>query len=433
MFEEHQPYYYMSVYQEQQELMRNYYDLDVLRMAMKAFISLQEVHILAIMVHRDIVLRNLASSFDNWEFIDCKWIPACRHAVETTLTALRDAKSPVTALCSPTLSPQSLLQLSPKSRQIAASTWKQLTHLEVTFDERPDRSYLDTSGTILTGPNAVLSELFKGLLDIAHNLTTLFIRFTPGTPVRLPLRDVFHDTQWPKLRVLGIGSWMIHSDELIEIIRRHGSTLQGFRLNEIYLLDGDWWKDVVVAIKEYVMGIQWVGLHEISYEREYVQKQAYIETYSDTSSDNDEDLVGSYDDNDLLSLRSRESNTSRTTAGDILQYTLAGGDDIVYGNVFTTSSSVSSTATTATTIGHHHHGNNHSHGPELIGPSSVQDGSNHSRGLHRTDGRADGESEEDTEDLVDDGRTVSQAQRRYWEEWILGKKGFRGENYTCSL
>jgi hypothetical protein len=410
MFEDREPYYYTSVYREQQELMRGSYDLNVLRKAMRAFTSLQEANLLAIMVHKDIVLRNLASSFNNWEFIDCKWIPACRHAAETLLIALYDAKSPVTALCSPTMSPQSLINLGPKSRQIALRTWSQLTFLEVTFDERPDRSYLDTSGTVLTGHDDTLAEMFRQFIGAAKNLTTLYLRFTPGMPVRLPLHQVFHDFHWPKLRVLGIGSWMLHADEIIDIVERHKDTLNGFRLSEVYLLDGDRWRDVVMAVKENATKIEWVGLHDISYEREYVRKQAYIETYSDTSSENEYDDYGM--DIDGMSLRSRGSNSSTTASHDPLPTSLDGDDeDVVYGNVFTT---------TSATV---HAGPSSLTGRELPGGIYGGNGTGNGVGL---------DEKWEEEDLEDDGRTVSQAQRKHWERWIVGMTA-NGEPYIRVL
>lgn len=410
MFEEQAPYYYTTVYKEQQNLMRNSYDLNVLRKAMLAFTSLQEVHLLAIMMHKDIMLRNLASSFDNWEFIDCKWIPACKHAAETLLAALYDAKSPVTALCSPTMSPQSLILLGPKARQMSLYTWSQLTYLEITFDERPDRSW-DTLDTILTGHDNTLAEMFRHCLHATKNLTTLYIRFTPGIPVRLPLKDAFHDFHWPKLRVLGIGSWMLHAEEIIDIVRRHQTTLHGIRLNEIYLLEGSRWKDVVQAVREHVSNIDWVGLHDIGYEGEYVRKQAYIETYSDTSSESEYEY-----DFDSLSMRSRDSNSSTTASHDAMQ-SLEGdgargeGEDVVYGNVFMTASGTGQPGTS-----------------QAGGSSSLN---SNIFGGNFGNGGGFGMVEEE-EDLEDDGQRVTQAKQKHWERWIMGR-AHTGEPYNRPL
>ncbi|KAI5803861.1 hypothetical protein EDC01DRAFT_611607 [Geopyxis carbonaria] len=404
MFEEREPYYYPSVLKEQQDLMRDQYDLKVLKKALKAFTTLQEIQLLAIMVHKDIVLRNLASSFDNWEFTDCKWIPACQHAVETLALAVATTNSPVSALCSPTMSPQSLILLSPKLRPGSDQLWKQLSYLEVTCDERPDRSYLDTSGTILLGHNDAVAKMFQGFLHLALNLTTLYIRFTPGMPVRLPLKDAFHKITWPKLRVLGIGSWMLHADELIQIVRRHKNTLQGLRLSEVYLLNGDMWRDVVVAVKQDIPRIEWVGLHDISYEREYVRKQAYIETYSDTSSDAEDEEYGL--DMDRLSYRSRDSiSISSTTASH--DHIPAPDDDqeVVYGNVFMNLGSSHAAAAGG--------------GPGSVSGSSIH--GNSSLGALIGYNVADMDESEEEVDLEDNGRTVSQAQRRHWERWIVGK------------
>lgn len=130
---------------------------------MKAFTSLQQIQLLSVMVHKDIVLRNLASSFDEWEFIDCRWIPACRHAVDTLLMAVLYGNPPVSSFSSPTLSPQSLLQITSEMQRssLAAKNWGQLSHLDITFDERPDRSYLDTAETRLKGHISPLSAFLS--------------------------------------------------------------------------------------------------------------------------------------------------------------------------------------------------------------------------------------------------------------------------------
>lgn len=420
MFEEREPYYYPTVFREQQELLRDSYDLKVLTTAFRAFTALQEVNLLAIMVHKDIVLRNLASSFDTWEFTDCKWIPACKHAVETLTQAMCEANSQVTTFCSPTMSPQSLTLLSPKRLKMARSAWSNLTYLEVTFDERPDRSYLDTSGTILTDHNDAVADMFRNFLHVATNLTTLYIRFTPGMPVRLPLADAFGGFTWSKLRVLGIGSWMLRSKDLIDVIRRHGRTLQGLRLNEIYLLDShnDRWRDVITAIKEHVPHIEWVGLTDISYEREYVRKQAYIETYSDTSSEPEDEYIY---DLDRLSVRSRDSNSSTTMSHQTqdngnsninINHSSPGAEDtddeeededVVYGNVFNAAST--------------------SGGSPTASGGSIHGGLSHGGAFSPHFGPLSDTDSDDIEGLVleDDGRTVTQAQRRHWERWIMGK------------
>lgn len=411
LFEEHEPYYYPTVLGEQQQLLRDGYDLKILTRCFRAFAGLQEVHLLAIMVMKDVTLRNLASSYDTWDFTDCKWIPACKHAVETLTRAMKDAGSKVTAFCSPTMSPQSLTLLSPKYRAYARQAWSNLTYLEVTFDERPDRSFLDTSGTILTDHNDEVASMFGNFLRAAKNLHTLYIRFTPGMPVRLPLQDAFGDLTWPKLRVLGIGSWMLHGDELLQIFNRHGRTLIGLRLDEVYLIDGDRWRDVVEATKKALPNLEWVHLHDINYERQYIRKEALIETHSDTDNEHDDDLS----DLDRLSIRSRDSRSSTTLSHHTYDYASPGGEDgedeegLLYGNVFTSTTS-NSTSGDDDSI----------HGDHLVLFSGCQ---------------SPGESDIDdiqVLELEDDGRTVSQGQRRHWERWILGRTN-SGKPYPWPL
>jgi len=410
MFEDREPFYYPSVWQEQQDLMRDSYDLSVLRKAMRSFTTLQQIQLLAIMVHKDIVLRNLASSFDNWEFIDCRWIPACQHAMETLFIAVDDANSPAKALCSPTMSPQSLLLLGPRVWQIGMRLWSQLTYLDLTFDERPDRSYLDTSGTILTGHKPEMAEMFKQFFRVARNLVTLYVRFTPATPARLPLEDVFHGFSWPKLQVLGVGSWMLRAEELVDLINRHQDTLKGVYLSEVYLLDGEMWKDVISTLKTQAKRIEWVGLQGIGYERQYVRTQAFIETYSDTSSEVEDDEYGlSFD---RLSMRSRGSNssTSATNLDPAAHPAEEQEDGVVYGNVFMTSTT----------------GN----GGQASPPWSSNQSETSDYGSNAEEAWA---GDDGMEDLEDDGRSVTGAQIRHWERWIVGRYVHTGEPYTQPL
>ncbi|KAG0642592.1 hypothetical protein HOY80DRAFT_608844 [Tuber brumale] len=392
MFEDREPFYYPTAHKEQQDVMRGSYDLFVLKKAMKSFTSLQQIQLLSVMVHKDIVLRNLASGFDNWEFIDCRWIPACSHAVETLLLAILYGKPPVNSFSSPTLSPQSLLATSSRMQQSALASFKQLSHLEVTFDERPDRSYLDTATTHLRGHISPISEFFRQFCMCTVNLSTLYLRFTPGLPVRLPLEDVFHNTVWSKLRILGIGSWVLKAEEIIGIAKRHQGTLKGIRLSEVYLADGDRWRDVVIALKTHMKKLDCVSFQDIGYEREYVRKVTYIETYSDTSSEEDEDDSL---DMDAESISSSSSHVHSSQAGD----------DVIYGNVFTSSEDTGISSDT----------------------SSLGDGANAGMGSL---GEEECEFEEDLEDY---GLTVSQAQRKHWERWIVGKNVNTGEPYTRPL
>lgn len=389
MFEE--PFYYPTVFKEQQEVMNSSHDLIVLKKAMKAFTSLQQIQLLSVMVHKDIVLRNLASSFDDWEFIDCRWIPACRHAVDTLLLAVLYGNPPVSSFSSPTLSPQSLLQITSGMQRssLVAKNWGQLSHLDITFDERPDRSYLDTAETRLKGHISPLSEFFKLFCSYTENLSTLYLRFTPGLPVRLPLDDVFHGTTWAKLRILGVGSWMLRAEDIIGIAHRHRNTLKGLRLSEVYLVDGRW-TDVAIALKASMKRLEWVGLQDIGYEAEYIRKEAFIETYSDTSSERDFDEV----ETDNTSTRSFDIHPSQAD------------DDVIYGNVFTSSEDTGSSS----------------------GISSCGYTANASFGSLGT-------IDEDVpeEDLVDYGIAVSQAQRKHWERWIIGKNANTGEVYTRPL
>lgn len=392
MFEDREPFYYPTVYKEQQDVMRNHHDLFVLKKAMKAFIALQSIQLLSVMVHKDIVLRNLASTFYEWEYIDCRWVPACHRAVQTLLEAVTHGKPPVSSFSSPTLSPQSLLEITSKMQPsgLVTTNWRQLTNLDVTFDERPDRSYLDSAETRLKGHISPLSAFFKLFCSYTENLSTLYLRFTPGLPVRLPLDDVFHGTVWKKLRVLGIGSWVLRAEEIINLAQRHQDTLKGLRLSEVYLMDGGRWKDVAAALKTHMRRLEWVGLQDIGYEKEYVRKAAYIETYSDTSSEED------YEEGPELDVQSVLSLDSNVQADD----------DVIYGNVFTSLDDTGSSS----------------------GLSSSGNAANASFGSLGTF-----EETNDEEDLEDYGHTVSQAQRKHWERWVVGKNVNTGEAYTRSL
>ena len=279
--------------------MRSSYDLHVLKKAMKSFSSLQRVTILQTAGHVDLALRRLAyssaatlqyqlhhqlqhqeQSTHVWDYVYCSWAPASQRVVETLLQALQYGNSGVKSFVCPMISPQGLVGINHNIQKVAlGGVWKQLTHLELSFDDKElsmnllhpvngrDQNNLDER--IL-----LLSEMFlRDLFSTAENLSTILLGFDPNRPLNIPLEAVFHNMSWLKLKCLGLNSWRLSASEILSFVKRHRKTLRGLRLENIRLRDGDLWRDVVIALKMNARELQVVSLGGCGYEKEFDKRK----------------------------------------------------------------------------------------------------------------------------------------------------------------
>ncbi|KAF8471717.1 hypothetical protein BDZ91DRAFT_716376 [Kalaharituber pfeilii] len=282
---------YPRIYAEQQDIIKTSYDLHVLKKAMKSFKSLQRVTVLQTAGNVDLALRRLAYSSAAalehqlhhqgqathvWDYVYCSWAPASQRVVETLLQALQYGNSGIKSFVCPMISPQGLVRINHKIQQVALKgVWRQLTHLELSFDDKElslswlhgmrwrDQESLDERILLLS------KIFFRDLFMTAENLSTIFLGFDHNRPLNIPLESVFHDISWSKLKSLGLESWRLSTKEIVDVVKRHRKTLRALRLGNVRLRDGDLWRDVVIALRRHARELQLVSLDGCGYEKEF--------------------------------------------------------------------------------------------------------------------------------------------------------------------
>jgi hypothetical protein len=262
------PLHFITRYQDQHALIESGYDVEVLRLAMKAFTSLQQVQILSIMDHHEMYLVDhiKESSFDGpWEYMDLRWDPACAHAVKTLGGALIDSKSHFSVFSGPMMSPQTALLLKqPQGRSLISTLASRLTCLELHFTEVEHRGMQRIAS--LDEKMRELSPIFKALFKAATDMRSIHLGFRQRLPLTLRLEEVFHGIVWPNLRIFGVQYWKLSSTEIINVCRRHRSTLRGLRLRNVLLTEGSSWRDVLQMLKKEMHSLDWISLRDIGYD-----------------------------------------------------------------------------------------------------------------------------------------------------------------------
>ncbi|KAF3938864.1 hypothetical protein ABW19_dt0208355 [Dactylella cylindrospora] len=459
-----EPLHCLEVFEEQQHLMNSGDDLRVLKKAMKSFRSLQQVQILSVLGEKDNKLLDLAENYDDeWDYVDCKWIPACQHAVDTMLQALDYGRPPVYSFVSPRMNPQSLLSLSPHVQELGLSTWSQLTYLKLNFNHMSDRDWYHTQ---LESKITMLSQFFNNLFHAAQNLTELHIGFFPSSPLRLQLEEVFHGAIWPKLRIFGIESWRLTSEEIITKVEQHAHTLRGIRLASIYLKEESYWKNIVVALK--ALDLEWLSLDNIGYEKEFDARQPVIPHFNFPPDDNDADdeesqitshtgMSGASSSFDLGFNISLDGSNSGSRMGD--HHSNAGESSSTASH---SRSSHSRSSTNRGGRGHEAGSPTTSHSldsmGEMAGPSnhagtsasggadgSMPNGDVHlipvgvveRPGLNGVGVRIPKDPFDELEnldiDLEDNGLSVTTLQMVHWERWVVGRDVYTGKKYFRDL
>lgn len=118
-----------------------------------------------------------------------------------------------------------------------------------------------------------LAPYFQSLFSETMNLEAIHVGFPMVQPLDVRLEDVFHGIRWPKLRALGIQAWRLGPDEIIDIARRHQSSLRGLRLREVLLKQGRW-SDVLQILRSEMGVLDWVSLRRIDYASHFDNLQA---------------------------------------------------------------------------------------------------------------------------------------------------------------
>lgn len=245
---------------EQRQILQTQEDVRVLNIAISAFTSLQHVQILRLQDHEDGLLISYIRQHDRLsQLVELKWAPACSHSTKTIGGALLASSSPCSRFSSPMLSPQSALVAvndPPTTLNLLA---ERLTCLELHFDD----------GIDLDNRMRELSVLSKVVFNAAKNMQAVHIGFPSHRPLTLRLEEIFHHVKWEKLLAFGIQGWKLDADEIIGLARRHRDRLRGLRLRDVLLKDGSRWQDVLASLRDDMSRLDWVSLRRIDYAKHF--------------------------------------------------------------------------------------------------------------------------------------------------------------------
>jgi hypothetical protein len=379
---------------EQRNIVTNGYDAYVLKKAVASFKTLQHIQLLRIHDDEDNVLMAYLRQGDPARaaaVIRPKWTEACIHGSRTIGAALLASDAPFDKFSSPQLSPQSawfLLQNTPNSFATLAG---RLTCLTLHFDDGDD---LDVKMRELSG-------LFKSVFAAAKKMRAVHVGFPSHRPLNLPLEDVFHNVTWNGLIAFGIQGWKLTADEIINLALRHRERLKGLRLRDIILREDSHWKDVLGELRDSMYRLEWVSLRRIGYERDFdntlqqvgaeVPDDLDLESESESSDDDYEPFAGPPSSQPYTAHSSHEESHDHDTASDSAFDSDAehGGD--AYNMDFPP---LDSPVTPASATWCNCNARSWTDSPESLG---------------------------------DDGVSVSNAQRKAWEKWVVRRCPEHGE------
>lgn len=378
---------------EQRQIINDGYDARVLNRAVASFTSLRHVQLLRIHdVEDNILISYLRDPARAAAIIRPQWTEACIHGSRTIGAALLASNAPCERFSSPQLSPQSarfLLQNTPNSFATLAG---RLTCLTLHFDDGDD---LDVK-------MRELSALFKSVFAAAKKMRAVHVGFPSHRPLTLPLDDVFHGVTWDSLVAFGIQGWKLTSDEIVSLALRHRERLRGLRLRDIVLREDSYWKDVLGELRDSMYRLEWVSLRRIGYERDF---------------DNNLQQVGAEVDDDL------DLETSESESSDEEYEPFAGPSNTQH---YATDSNYGDfhdhdTASDSAFDSDAEHGGDayNMEFPPLdspVTPASVT--------WCNCNARSWADS---PESLGDDGVSVSNAQRKAWEKWVVRRCPEHGE------
>lgn len=381
---------------DQKRIVSTKEDLQALKEGIASFTKLQHVQILPVQDMNDRTLLSYIRQNENLsERVQLKWAPACFHSYKTIGEALIASHSPCTRFSSPNISPQSALNLAQPNSLASLAT--QLTCIELHFD---DGFELELDSFMKN-----LSPLFKIVFEAAKKLEAVHVGFPAHRPLTLGLEDLFHNVKWDKLVAFGIQGWKLDADEIKTLARRHRLTLKGLRLRDVLLKDGSHWKDVLDFLRKNMIRLDWVSLRRIGYAAQF------DELWANTGAEIPDDPPGGYsseseiefdDEHDTYSDYDDNAEPSNGSAGDEH-----------------TSSDTSSVHSYSTQP------EEQSDDEELLAEDQLElpqlTPNTPTSPPWRTSPKAPTTDVETAEDLGDNGFFVSNATRKMWERWVVGR------------
>ncbi|PLB38673.1 F-box domain protein [Aspergillus candidus] len=242
-------------FHDQCEILDKDHDVSVLRRALAAFTSLQQVKLLRLQDKADEKALDYIRERTLGRDTSLDWGAACSRAVSSLGISLLESTRHGVRFVGPQISPDATVRLSQTPSTTLSELGTRLTSLDVTF--------LTTSD--MTAPMGSLSSVFHDFFLAARNLTAIHLGFPPGIPLDLSLETIFHRLQWKRLRTLSIQGWRLHAEELISLISRHRRPLRDIRLTSIYLREGSYWRDVLSTLHSGLDHLERIDLRDINY------------------------------------------------------------------------------------------------------------------------------------------------------------------------
>ncbi|KAL2827436.1 hypothetical protein BDW59DRAFT_57572 [Aspergillus cavernicola] len=245
--------------QDQTRILDGNHDRDMLRKAMVAFSSLQQVKLLRVQDEADERLISQIRERSLEGTVGLDWEPACTRAVTNLAISLLASNCTSVRFVGPQISPEATVRLLQTPSATLSALGARLACLDVTFHSKMD----------LTSHMKLLSQAFHDFLLAAKNLTAIHLGFATAAPLDLPLEQIFHHIQWKRLRTLSIQGWRVTSQELIALISRHSRQLRDIRLTSIFLHEGSRWRDVLSVLHDDMDEVEQIDLREINYVKHF--------------------------------------------------------------------------------------------------------------------------------------------------------------------
>ncbi|KAL5359126.1 hypothetical protein BJX96DRAFT_183573 [Aspergillus floccosus] len=235
-------------------------DLTLLRRALAAFSSLQQIKLLRLQDAADERLLDHFHQRDPREPSARRldWDCACTRAVSSLAIALLESPCTAVRFVGPQISPDAALNLLHTPTPTLAALAPRLTSLEVTFHAAAPKH--------LPSKIHALSPVFHDFFLAATNLAAIHLGFPTTRPLALPLDRVFHRVQWKRLRALSLQGWRLGADEIIALVRRHRRPLRDLRLTSVFLDAGRGrWRDMLAVLHDEMDHLDRVDLRDINY------------------------------------------------------------------------------------------------------------------------------------------------------------------------
>ena len=240
---------------DQNALVESAKDLLLLKLAMRAFLSLQQVKLLRLQDEADEKLLDRMQGASLESATSLSWEPACSRAIANLGAALLESKCESVRFLGPQISPEATLRLQRVPLATLSAVAARLTSVDIDW-------HCTTDVTAYFTP---LSSTFRHFFASAKSLIAIHLGFPAKLPLDSQLDHVFSGVEWNGLRTFSIQGWRLRSDEIVDFSLRHRRQLRELRLRNVYLRGGSRWRDVLLALRNEMEQLECLDLRGIDY------------------------------------------------------------------------------------------------------------------------------------------------------------------------